>query len=511
MKKLYLLLLLSFSITVYAFAQQAGKLIDVDYKQAGIAQIAADLIPKTGYQIYYDAAQFDSLRVTLNVTQKTTAFILSRIFENTHYHFIITADQEIILTKNQQIDTELAQSFVSSNSPQVISDVTHANTAVINTGQTISAASETRLYEIGARTNNIRAGTATLSGYIRDLKTGQPIGGASIVNADTKAGVAADNLGYFSINLPKGRQVLIISGLGMVPTRRQIAVYSAGKLNIEMQEKTTTLKEVQISGEKVRNVRSAEMGVNKLDIKSIKQVPTVFGEADVLRVVLTLPGVQTVGEATTGFNVRGGSADQNLILLNDATIYNPSHFFGFFSAFNPDMVKEIELYKSSIPERFGGRLSSVLDVTDREGSKDKFKGSAGIGLITSRFNIEGPIIKDRTSFIFGARTTYSDWLLQLLPDSYKHSSASFYDVNLDISHKINDKNNIYITTYTSRDKFRLNSDTTYSYSNKNANIKWKHNFNAKLYGTFLAGFDDYQYDISSTANPINAYKLNFSV
>ena len=146
-----------------------------------------------------------------------------------------------------------------------------------------------------------------------------------------------------------------------------------------------------------------------------------------------------VGEATTGFNVRGGSADQNLILLNDLTIYNPSHFFGFFSAFDPDIVKDIELYKSSIPEKYGGRLSSVLDVTNREGNMKNFTGTAGIGLLTSRFDIEGPIVKDKISFIFGARTTYSNWLLSLLPQAYKNSSASFYDANLGISYHLDEK------------------------------------------------------------------------
>ena len=195
------------------------------------------------------------------------------------------------------------------------------------------------------------------------------------------------------------------------------------------------------------------MGVNKLDIKTIKQVPSVFGEPDILRVILTLPGVQSVGEASAGFNVRGGAADQNLILLDDATIYNPSHFFGFFSAFNPEIVKDVQLFKSSIPEKFGGRLSSVLEVTNREGNKKKIAGSAGIGLITSRLNIEGPIDSNKTSFILGARTTYSNWLLKLLPNEYKRSKASFTDVNLGISHQIDEKNNIYLNGYFSTDKF----------------------------------------------------------
>ena len=297
----------------------------------------------------------------------------------------------------------------------------------------------------------------------------------------------------------------------MKDTRRRIILYSDGKLNIEMQEQVTSLKEVTISAEKVANVKSVEMGVNKLDIRSIKQIPTAFGEADVLRVVLILPGVQSVGEATTGFNVRGGAADQNLILFNDATIYNPSHFFGFFSAFDPDLVKNIELYKSTIPEKYGGRLSSVLEVTDRDGNKKNFTGSAGIGLLTSRINLEGPIVKDKTSVIFGARTSYSDWLLSLLPPAYKNSSASFYDVNLGITSQIDDKNTIYLMGYVSQDKFRLNSDTSYAYGNRNANIKWKHNFNNKLYSIFLVGYDHYDYNVSSTQNAIDAYKLDFGI
>src|SRR5471030_1150843 len=202
-----------------------------------------------------------------------------------------------------------------------------------------------------------------------------------------------------------------------------------------------SLKQVVINTKNAGNVQRVEMGVDKLNIKSIKQVPTAF-EPDILRVVLTLPGVQSVGESSVGLNVRGGSADQNLILLNDATIYNPSHFFGFFSSFDPDIVKDVELYKSSIPEKYGGRISSVLSVTNREGNKKEFTGSAGIGLITSRLNVEGPIDKDKTSFIFGARTTYANWLLSILPSQYKNSAASFYDINFDVSHQIDEKNNL---------------------------------------------------------------------
>jgi hypothetical protein len=518
MKKIYFLSFCFLILIKLCHAQQGPvKSISVNFQQATIGQFVTELEAKSGYHFFYDPMQFDSLKVTLQVTDKPLETILGQAFKGTAFSFAVTKQQQVFLTKGREIQTGLAVGYFG---------ITAANATAANLGVSPASAdyanndkdkkipeatTENKLYEIGIKTNTIEPGTATLSGYIKEAKSGESITGASIYVTNTKTGVATDQFGYFTIKLPKGRQVLSVRGIGMRDTRRQIILYSDGKIIIEMQEQVTSLKEVKISAEKVANVRNVQLGVNRLDIKSIKQVPTVFGEADILRVVLTLPGVQSVGEATTGFNVRGGSADQNLILMNDATIYNPSHFFGFFSSFNPDIVKDIELYKSSIPERFGGRLSSVLDVTNREGNKKKFEGSAGIGLITSRLNVEGPIIKDKTSFSFGGRTTYSDWLLKLLPDAYKHSSASFYDLNLDISHQIDDKNNLYLTSYISRDKFKLNSDTAYSYSNRNINLKWKHNFNNKLFSVITAGIDRYQYDVSSADNPVNAYKLNFNI
>jgi hypothetical protein len=512
MRKIYFLSFGFLFVLQFAFAQQNKKLISATFQQATIGQVVSDLEVKTGYHFYYDPVQFDSLRVTLQVVNKPVEAVLDIAFIGTTFHYAITR-QQVFLTKGREIKTELAAGVIE-NAPATAAS--KQNNAVADYTEekekkAPEATTENKLYEIGIKTNAALSGNAVLAGYIRDVKSGEAVIGASIYVANTKSGVATDNFGYFTITLPRGRHVLNVRGIGMRDTRRQIMLYSDGKIIIEMQEQVNSLKEVRISAEKVANVRSVELGATRLDIKNIKQVPAVFGEADILRVVLTLPGVVSVGEATTGFNVRGGSADENLILLDDATIYNPAHFFGFFAAFNPDIVKDIELYKSSIPEKFGGRLSSVLEVTNREGNKKKFTGSAGIGLLTSRLNIEGPIVKDKTSFIFGGRTTYSNWLLSALPEAYKHSQASFYDFNLGLSHQINEKNNIYFTGYLSNDKFKLNSDTSYAYSNKNLSLKWKHNFNNKLYGILTAGVDHYQYDVSSSANVVNAYKLGFNI
>jgi hypothetical protein len=509
MRKIYLL---SFCFLVFlkaAMAQQT-KLISVNFQQATIAQMVNDIESKSTYHFYYDPLMSDSLKTTLQANDKSVEAILDLVFKNTDYHYAIT-QQRVFITRGRQIRTDLAAGFSAGTDSQAKQTAAVADYTDDKDKAVPEATTENKIYEIGLKTNTIKAGNAILSGYIKNIKSGEAVTGASIYVASTKTGVATDQFGYFAITLPRGRHTLIVRGIGMKDTRRQIILYSDGKLNIEMQEQVNKLKEVTISADKVANVRSAELGVTRLDIKSIKQIPAAFGEADVLKVVLTLPGVTSVGEATTGFNVRGGAADENLILLDGATIYNPAHFFGFFAAFNPDIVKDIELYKSSIPEKFGGRLSSVLEITNREGNKKIFTGSAGIGLLTSRVNIEGPIVKDKTSFIFGGRTTYSNWLLNLLPEAYKHSSASFYDLNLGISHQINDKNNLYFTGYISNDNFKLNSDTSYSYSNRNLIVKWKHNYNNKLYSVISGGIDRYQYSVSSSANPVNAFNLGFNV
>jgi len=503
----------------FTFGQIAApRHVSVNYQQADIDAVVTDLESKTGYHFYYDRAVFDSLRITLKAEGLPISTILDMAFKNTDYHYAITNHHDVFLTRGRALQLTLAQGFFEQGkhpvvpggvaTPAIAPKAFNDEDKVKNIPK---ATSENKVYEIGLLTGNNKAGSATLAGYVKNIKTGEAIIGANMYVVDTKSGTATDLYGFYSLTLPKGQHTINIKAIGSRDTHRQIILNSDGKLNIELQEQVQALKEVKISADKIANVKSVQMGAVRLDIKSIKEIPSVFGETDVLRAITLLPGVQTVGEATTGFNVRGGAADQNLIMLNGSTIYNPAHFFGFFSAFNPDLVKDVELYKSTIPEKFGGRLSSVLDVTNREGNKKKFTGSAGIGLLTSRVNVEGPIVNDKTSFSFGGRMTYSDWLLKLLPDDYKHSAASFYDFNLDVSHQINDKNNIYVSAYISQDKFKLNSDTNYAYSNKNIVLKWKHNFNNKLYSVISGGIDRYNYNVDSRGNQMNAYKLGFDI
>jgi hypothetical protein len=514
MRKLTLLILLTPALCIAGLSvkaqQSSAKRVTIDLKQAPIDSFVNELEMQTGYHFYYDPARFDSLRVSISVTNVPLPKVLELVFANSDYHFAIPEKQSyVLLTKGATIKTTLPTGFFST----AVNDTLQKDLIPMygDKKKTRTDASiENKLFEIGIRNNNPGTAAVAIAGYIRNIKTGEPVVGA-IVLTNTGVSAATDQYGFYSIALPKGRHLLTIQGIGMKDTRRQVMVYATGKLDIDMDERVTSLKEVIVSAQKLANVRNVQLGTERLTIKAIKQVPTVFGEADILKAVLMLPGVKTVGEASTGFNVRGGSADQNLILFNDATIYNPSHFFGFFSAFNPEVVKDVELYKSSIPAKYGGRLSSVLDISSREGNKKNFAGTAGIGMLTSRVTIEGPIKKDKTSFILGGRTTYANWLLQFLPSQYKHSKASFYDVNLNISHQFNNKNNLYITGYISKDRFNLNSDTTYSYGNRNASVKWKHIFSNKLTMVLTGGYDHYNYSINSEKNDVYGYQLKFDI
>jgi len=504
-------------IGLFCLFQQAGfaqrnslPRVTLSLQDASIQTLVTDLEKQTKLFFYYDKVQFDSVRMNFSVKDVPLDQALDQAFTNTEFRYTILQNEGyILLTKGVRISAELPGDFFSRDSKDTsrLSLPEYGDRKDVK----IDASIENKIFEIGIKTNSGAAGKTILAGYVRDVKTGEPLPGVSLFTSKSAIGTQTDQYGYYSLTLPKGRHVINIQALGMKDTRRQVIMNSNGKFDILMEERIVSLKEVIVSAQKLSNIRSPQMGMDRLNIKTIRQVPALFGESDILRVILTLPGVKTAGEASTGFNVRGGSTDQNLILFNDATIYNPSHFFGFFSAFNPDVIKDVELYKSSIPAKYGGRLSSVLDISSREGNKKEITGSVGLGVVTSRFNIEGPLIKDKTSFILGARATYANWLLKLLPAEYENSKAGFYDVNLQISHQFNQKNNLYISGYYSRDRFSLNNDTSFGYSNRNLSVKYKHTFNNKWNATVVAGFDGYEYKISSEKDKINAHELKFDI
>jgi hypothetical protein len=514
MRLIHSFIVIIFCLSGYSAAAQSQNLISGNFTGYRFPALVREIENQTSWHIYYDSTDTDSLEINITADQLTLKQVFEIIFKNTDIHYAWGTDKNVFISKRYTIQTSLPRNFFDPGK-----SVTDSNSLVAFNSEdaivqksNLKISPENKVYDIGTKNGKNASGRPTVAGYVRDIKTGEALMGASISVDTLSLTKTTDQFGYYSLSLPRGRHIIRVSSVGMKDTKRQVIVNSDGKLNIEMEEFVASLKAVVVSADKTSNTRSVQMGVSKLNIQSIKQIPVVFGEADVLKVLLTLPGVTSVGEGSNGFNVRGGAADQNLILYNDATVYNPTHMFGFFSAFDPDLVKSVELYKSAIPEKYGGRLSSVLNVDVKDGNNKKWTGTAGISPLTSKFSIEGPLQKDKTSVIAGFRTTYSDWLLNQIPSSsYSNSSANFYDVSLHLSHIINSKNTLYLMGYLSSDKFKLDGDTTYAYENRNANIKWKHNFSNTSYAVFTSGIDHYQYSVSSTKVPVNAYKLNFDI
>lgn len=374
------------------------------------------------------------------------------------------------------------------------------------------ATSQNKTYQIGDRGKESVSGKAYLSGYVRDAVTGEPVVGVALIDNTTKSYAQSDAHGFYKILLPVGKTVLDVSGYSLEDTKVHLQVYGEGSLDVVVKEKVFALSGVVVSAENANKVRTSQMGIEKVRMDRVKNVPMVFGESDVVKIILTLPGVKSVGEASSGFNVRGGATDQNLVLFNGGTVYNPSHLFGVFSGFNPDIVSDIELYKSSIPVEYGGRISSVLDVNSREGNNKNLTGSLGVGLLTAKGHIEGPI-GEKTTFIAGARATYSDWLLSMLPEEseYNDGSASFYDVTAGVTHKFNENNSIHINGYWSVDDFRFSADTSYNYRNANGSIKWKSNLGEKTSMELTSGYDHYDYATIDKFNPVEAYEMSFKI
>lgn len=455
----------------------------------------------TPYRVYTDIA--DTIRFR-DTRADTPLERLERTLADTPYRISVYNNNLFILK-----DKELVTTF----SPSLRQAVGRNTLSYLQTFKTEKATSENKLYTIGDPHNRKIPDKVTLTGRVTDFKTGEPLTGIHLVLKSPWIAATTDKDGKYSIKLPSGYTQLDITGVSIKDSRRQLMLYQDGSLDIELEEEDYMLDEVTIVSGKIDNVRNVQMGFEKLQVSSIKNIPMALGEVDILKTIQALPGVKTVGEASSGFNVRGGATDQNLILLNEGTIYNPNHLFGFFSAFSSDMITEAEIYKSSIPAQYGGRISSVLDIKGREANKEKFTGSAGIGLVTSKLNLEVPVIKDRTSVLLSGRTTYSDWILKQLPSKsgYKDGKAGFYDLGTTISHTFNDKNFLNIYGYYSHDRFSFNENQKYAYTNMNASLKWRTVFHENFIGYFSGGYDHYDYKNEETVNEAEAYSLSFHI
>ncbi len=339
----------------------------------------------------------------------------------------------------------------------------------------------------------------TVSGYIKDSKTGEELIGATVrINELAGTGVSTNSYGFYSITIPEGEYTLTAQFIGYDPKVTKISLKQSTKMDFLLTEHSKDLNEVVVTGERNdHNVSSTQMGVEKLNIEEIKAIPVLFGEQDVVKTLQLLPGVMNVGEGSTGFYVRGGGADQNLILLDEATVYNASHLLGFFSVFNSDAIKDVTLYKGNQPSEFGGRLSSVLDVKMKDGNDQNYILSGGIGLIASRLNFEGPIKKGKGSFLISARRTYADAFLKLSRDSMlNQAKLYFYDINVKANYILGDRDRVYLSGYFGKDVLGFGDTFGINWGNATGTVRWNHLFSDKLFSNTCLVFSNYDYDIN---------------
>ena len=334
----------------------------------------------------------------------------------------------------------------------------------------------------------------TLSGTITDANSNETLIGVNIIFPELQTGTNTNEYGFYSISLPEGTYKMQISYLGYTTISETISFSEDKTVNYQLSESTESLDEIVIKQDVERlNIKKPQMSVNALSINTIRQMPVVLGEVDVIKSITLLPGVTNAGEGSSGFNVRGGAVDQNLILLDEATIFNSSHLFGFFSVFNPDAIKDIKLYKGGIPAKYGGRVSSVLDIYQKDGNSNEFHMNGGIGIVSSRLLAEGPLKKGKGSFLFGGRSSYAHLFLPLFDID---NIAYFYDLNTKLSYRINDKNSVFLSGYFGRDVFNISDSFENTYGNTVVNFRWNHLFTDRLFSNMSLIYSDYYYGLN---------------
>ena len=364
----------------------------------------------------------------------------------------------------------------------------------------------TFLFSLFITSSVLLAQSFTISGYINDKKNGETlIGAAALVKNNAIIGATSNEFGFYSLTLPQGNYELVYSFIGYQEQTINVSLTENKTINIDLEEISTNLDEVIVSATKANEkIRQSKMGLEKINVAAISKLPVLFGERDILKTIQLLPGVKSGGDGQSGFTVRGGTIDQNLILLDDAPVYNASHLLGFFSTFNSDAIKDVTLYKGTAPAQFGGRVSSVVDVKMDEGNNQNYGASGGIGLISSKLNIEGPIQKGKSSFLISGRRTYADVFLKLT-DQFKDNQLYFYDFNAKFNYRFSDKDRLFVSGYFGRDVLGINNRFGIDWGNSTATARWNHLYNSKLFlnTSFIYSNYDYKIEIQNNANPFS--------
>ena len=460
-------------VAVYGQSTLADSItITASYQNQSLENILSSIESQHSVKFYFQAADLPNQNFTKSYQDTPLSTVLNDLLERSTLGYMAYRDFAIVLAPQ----TLIAETY-SANYYQTLEK---------NLNPAEEESENARTIVVGDFKQMSPSGRATVKGIVKDVDSGEPIIGATIFFTEINSGTSSDFDGSFEADVPTGSYEVIVQYIGYEDLRRKVEVYSNGEMNFDVSRAAVDLEEVIVRAQAAdNNVQNSQIGVSTLDVKTIEKLPTFMGEADVVKTLLLNPGVTSVGEGATGFNVRGGSVDQNLVLQDEGFIFNAYHALGFFSTFNTDLIRGVDLYKGNIPAQYGGRLASVLDVQMRDGNFEKFKIKGGAGPVSSRISLEGPVVKGKSSFIGGFRSTYANWLLDIIKvDEVNRSSAFFYDANLRYTHRFNDKNTLILSGYSSLDNFTYNETFGFEYKTQMGQLIYNKIFNDKVYNKF---------------------------
>lgn len=507
--KIVLVLIFSFQSV---FSQEKLVNVTLSFEEAKIEEVIQNLESITDYKFFYITDWLRDNIVSGDYVNVSINKVLNDIFKNTPINYYIDDNSNIILTRNNIIHDKLPDDFFVKKEKNTIEEDEDENISNPVFYEVDELVNNNEIVRIGKENKRSSLNSFVLTGNIKNETTDEPIANAAILVKENNTGTTTNNNGNYEITLKSGINTLEVSALGKGKIEKTVIIYNNGELNFILIDDFESLDEVLIEANRDRNVVKAVTGLSLIDVEEIKNIPLVLGERDILRVAIALPGITNAGEGASGYNVRGGKTDQNLILLDNSVVYNPSHFFGIFSALNPFTSKTASIYKGSIPAEFGGRLSSVFDIKTKDGNTNKFSGEASIGAVMSNLTLELPVVKEKSSLLVGGRSTYSNWILKALDDeSLNNSKASFYDVVAKYHHKINKNNTVKTTAYMSNDDFSITSDSLYSYNNKLFSFDWDHKFDDKNSSNIILAKSQYEFNINYKDSINTGFDLGYKI
>ncbi len=503
-------LLLSQFISVNIFGQASQKFVPLTLNNVTWTEFKHETAISLNARYYIQTGTLPYFRVKVKSDSLTVEDVLTESLEKVGYKIVSDNNGSFFITKGISLKTQLPIGFFAMQTSVSEISETQKDQKVRDGKLVTSSVYVAKTIVIGDVKLNPQKRKCLLTGYVTGSGDAGPIIGGTIYIDELETGTATDENGYYQLKLLPGKYTLVFKSLESIERNVKINLLSDGKLDMSLDQNLYVLQEVEIRSAQEHNVRSTQMGFNKLSAKTINEIPVVLGEKDVIKIALLLPGVTSVGEGASGFNVRGSPADQNMFFVENTPVYNTSHLFGFFSAFNPDVIDNFTLYKGSIPAKFGGRLSSIFDISTKTGSMDKFSARGGISPITARVMAEGPIVKKKISYIAGIRSTYSDWVLRMVKDpEIRNSKAYFGDAVLGFDANINESNKLKLFGYYSEDRIKLSNSTSYQFKNQGASVNWSHGFRNKHDLNVSFVFSDYEFEEENSELTFAAYKQNY--